>query len=206
MRRDNVTRACRLPVLFAAALLLMACAALPERAAAPLRYDFGLAPAPVVTGANRPALALRVQASPELEGHAMLYRLAYADAQQLRAYSQARWAMAPAELLEQRLRSGLGRDYALAPGGEGAARVLHVELEEFSQVYATPEQSQGVLRLRVSLLQRTAAGEQLLAQRELLLQQVAARPDAAAGVQALGAATDEAVTELVRWMQMQRNQ
>ena len=190
---------CLFPLL---ALLLTACAALPERAAAPLRYDFGLAPAPAAAGANRPALALRVQASPALDSHAMLYRLAYADAQQLRAYSQARWAMAPAELLEQRLRSGLGRDYTLPPGGEGAARVLHVELEEFSQVYATPEQNQGLLRLRVSLLQ----GERLLAQRELQFQQAATRPDAAAGVRALGLATDEAVAELVRWLQMQRNQ
>ena len=181
--------------------LLSACAALPERASAPQRYDFG-PPAAVVTAvaANRPALGLRVQASPALEGTAMLYRLAYADAQQLRAYTQARWAMAPAELLAQRLRSGLGRDYVLPPDGEGANRVLHVALEEFSQVYTAPEQSHGLLRLRVSLLQ----GERLLAQRELMFQPSAARADAAAGVRALGAATDEAVTELVRWLQMQR--
>jgi cholesterol transport system auxiliary component len=202
MRSNTVTLVCRPLLLLAAALLLTACAGLPERAAAPLRYDFGPAPVPASVGANRPVLALRVQASPALEGHAMLYRLAYADAQQLRAYSQARWAMAPAELLEQRLRSGLGRDYTLPPGGEGAARVLHVELEEFSQVYATPEQSRGLLRLRVSLLQRSAPGEQLLAQRELLFQQAAARPDAAAGVRALGASTDEAVTELVQWLRL----
>lgn len=185
------------PVL---ALLLTACASLPERATPPLRYDFGPAPVPATVAVNRPPLALRVQASPTLESHAMLYRLAYADAQQLRAYSQARWAMAPAELLEQRLRSGLGRDYTLSPGGEGAARVLHVELEEFSQVYATPEQSQGLLRLRVSLLQ----GERLLAQRELLFQPSATGANAAAGVRALALASDEAVAELVRWLQTQR--
>lgn len=187
----------RLRVLMAvAALLLSACAALPERAVAPQRYDFGPPAAPAAVAAQRPVLGLRVQASPALEGTAMLYRLAYADAQQLRAYTQSRWAMAPADLMAQRLRSGLGRHYTLPPDGEGASRVLHVTLEEFSQVYTAPEQSHGLLRLRVSLLQ----GERLLAQRELQLQRPAARADAAAGVQALGASADEAVAELVRWI------
>ncbi|MFN4359851.1 MAG: ABC-type transport auxiliary lipoprotein family protein [Hylemonella sp.] len=187
----------RLRVLMAvAALLLSACASLPERAAAPQRYDFGPPAPPAAVAAQRPALGLRVQASPALEGTAMLYRLAYADAQQLRAYTQSRWVMAPADLLAQRLRSGLGPQYTLPPDGEGASRVLHVTLEEFSQIYTAPEQSHGLLRLRVSLLQ----GERLLAQRELQLQRPAARADAAAGVQALGASADEAVAELVRWI------
>ncbi|HBH38742.1 MAG TPA: hypothetical protein DDX06_10225 [Curvibacter sp.] len=191
----------RLRVLIVvSALLLSACAALPERAVAPQRYDFGPPAAPVAVAAQRPPLGLRVQASLALEGTAMLYRLAYADAQQLRAYTQARWAMAPAELLAQRLRSGLGRDHTLPPEGEGASRVLHVTLEEFSQVYTAPEQSHGLLRLRVSLLQ----DGRLLAQRELQLQQPAARADAAAGVRALGATVDAMVTELVQWLQTQR--
>ena len=191
----------RLRVLIVvSALLLSACAALPERAVAPQRYDFGPPAAPVAVAAQRPPLGLRVQASPALEGTAMLSRLAYADAQQLRAYTQARWAMAPAELLAQRLRSGLGRDHTLPPEGEGASRVLHVALEEFSQVYTAPEQSHGLLRLRVSLLQ----DGRLLAQRELQLQQPAARADAAAGVRALGATVDAMVTELVQWLQTQR--
>lgn len=186
-----------MPVL---ALLLSACAALPERAAAPQRYDFGPPAAPVAVAAQRPALGLRVQASPALEGTAMLYRLAYADAQQLRAYTQSRWAMAPAELLAQRLRSGLGRDYTLPPDGEGAARVLHVTLEEFSQVYTAPDQSHGLLRLRISLLQ----DGRLLAQRELQLQQPSPSADAAGGVRALGATSDTMLTELVQWLQSQR--
>ncbi len=187
------------------ATLLTACA-LPERAPAPLHYDFG--PPVAITSASpsdlRPVLALRVQASPALDSPAMLYRLAYADAQQLRAYSQARWAMAPAELLQQRVREGLGRSFALPPSGEAAPRVLHIELEEFSQLFTAAQESSGLLRLRASLLQRTAACEQLLAQRELQLQQPAASADAAGGVRALGAATDAAVTELVLWLQTQQ--
>lgn len=211
MRRDDVTQAAA-PfrsaarwMLLLTAVLLTACAGLPERAPAPLRYDFGPGAAGAAQPAprTRPLLALRVQASPALDSPAMLYRLAYADAQQLRAYSQARWAMVPAELLQQRLREGLGRQFVLSPG-DVAPRLLHIELEEFSQLFSSADQSAGLLRLRASLLQRTAAGEQLLAQRELQLQQPAASADAAGGVRALGAATDAAVTELVLWLQTQQ--
>lgn len=187
------------------ASLLSACA-LPERTPAPLRYDFGpsaIAAAPASSGL-RPVLALRVQASPALDSPAMLYRLAYADAQQLRAYSQSRWAMAPAELLQQRLREGLGRSFAVLPSGETAPRALHIELEEFSQLFTAVQESSGLLRLRASLLQRTASGEQLLAQRDWQLRPLAPSADAAGGVRALNVATETAVTELVQWLQMQR--
>ncbi len=187
------------------ATLLSACA-LPERAPAPQRYDFGppLATTSVSSPNLHPVLALRVQGSPALDSTAMLYRLGYADAQQLRAYSQARWAMAPAELLQQRLREGLGRSFALPPSGEAAPRVLHIELEEFSQLFTATQESSGLLRLRASLLQRTAGGEQLLAQRDWQVQQPAPSADAAGGVRALNAATGTMVTELVQWLQMQR--
>lgn len=187
------------------AALLSACAGLPERAPAPLRYDFGPAAAVAQSApGTRPLLALRVQASPALDSPAMLYRLAYADAQQLRAYSQARWAMVPAELLQQRLRDGLGRSFSLLPVGETAPRVVHVELDEFSQLFTAPQESSGLLRLRVSMLQRTAGGEQLLAQRDWQLQQPAPSADASGGVRALSAATEVVVTELVQWLQAQR--
>ncbi len=210
MRRDDVTIAAapfryliRWTLVLSVALL-SACAGLPERAPAPLRYDFG--PAATVTQpvpGTRPLLALRVQASPALDSSAMLYRLGYADAQQLRAYSQARWAMVPAELLQQRLREGLGRQYVLPPAGEAAPRLLHIELEEFSQLFSSADQSAGLLRLRASLLQRTVGPEQLLAQRDIQLQQPATSADASGGVRALSAATDAAVTELVQWLQTQ---
>lgn len=186
------------------AALLSACAGLPERASAPARYDFGPPAAMSQPAAVRPPLALQVRASPALDSPAMLYRLAYADARQLRAYAQSRWAMLPADLMQQRVRAGLGTAYTLAPAPDGPTRVLHVELEEFCHVHVTPEQSHGLLRMRVTLVQRMGAGEQVLAQRDLQFQQPAVRPDAASGVQALGAATDAAVAELVRWLQQAR--
>jgi cholesterol transport system auxiliary component len=186
-----------------AAALLTACA-LPERAPAPLLYDFGPGQGQESAAAPRPPLTLRVLAGPALESPAMLYRLAYADARQLRSYTQSRWAMAPAELLQQRLRDGLGRDYALVQPGMNGVRVLLIELEEFSQVFSAPAESHGLLRLRASLLQTGAGGEQLLGQREWQLQRPAPSPDAAGGVHALNSASTAAVSELVQWLQTLR--
>jgi cholesterol transport system auxiliary component len=185
---------------------LVACAVPTQRAAAPLLYDFGVRPAVAAAPATGtlPALALTVQATPVLDGSAMLYRLAYADGQQLRSYSQARWAMPPAELVLQRLREGLSNQYTVLRPGEGAQRVLQLELEEFSQVFETAERSQGELRLRATVRQRLASGERLLAQRSVVLQRPAPSADAAGGVRALSAATDAAVLELAQWLQTVR--
>jgi cholesterol transport system auxiliary component len=182
--------------------LLAGCAALPDRAAAPLQYDFGppVEAQSAVPPLVRPALALHVQASPALEGSAMFYRLGYAEPQQLRTYTLARWAMPPGELLQQRLRAGLTGQFAVLRPGEGAPRLLLVELVEFSQVFDSPTQSSGLVHLRATVLQQPQGGKQPPAQRELLLRRPAASADAAAGVQALGVATDAAAQELLQWL------
>jgi cholesterol transport system auxiliary component len=170
-------------------------------------YDFGsrpLATAPAQTGAALPSLATSVQATPALDGTAMFYRLAYADEQQLRAYALARWAMPPAELVQQRLREVLSTQRVVLRSGEGAARVLQIELEEFSQVFESPGQSSGVLRLRATVLQATPAGNRLLAQRSVVMKRPAPGGGAGGGVRALSAATDAAVDELAQWLQQLR--
>lgn len=189
--------------LVAASVALLSACAVPERAPAPAQYDFGLpAAAEVAPSAAepRPALAVRVQSSAALESPAMLYRLAYADAQQLRAYARARWSMAPAELVQQRLREGLGRQYAVLRLGEAAPRVLQLDLEEFSQVFEAADRSHGLVQLRVTVWQVTPSGERMLGQRTLQVHQPAATPDAGGGVVALRSATDKALEELQRWL------
>lgn len=189
-------------LLLCGVLVLGGCA-LPERAPAPAAYDLGPAPQVTVSGTSLPALALRVQAAPLLKGQAMLYRLAYADAAEVRAYARARWAVPPAELLQQRLRQTLGARQMLLAPGEGAARLLRLELEEFAQVFETPQRSVGQVRLRATLLQRTPAGERALAQRSVEVQRAALSADAPGGVHALAAATDAALEELMRWLAVQ---
>ena len=186
--------------------LLSGCA-VTERGPAPVLYDFGdrpLAEAPVTSGSTLPSLATSVQASAALDGTAMLYRLAYADERQLRAYAQARWAMPPAELVQQRLREVLSQQRAVLKPGEGAQLLLQIELDEFSQVFESPGQSSGLLRLRATVLRASSGGDKLLAQRSVRLQHPASSGGAAGGVRALSAATDAAVAELTQWLQQLR--
>jgi cholesterol transport system auxiliary component len=197
--------------LVLAAALLAGCKALPDKPARQTMYDFGPTPAePEATLAPRSALVLQdVEVSGILETPALLYRLAYEDANQLRPYAYARWSAPPGQLLRQRLRDVLGRDHAVVDPSAGAALArrggtpppsLRVELEEFSQVFSSPGESQGVLRLRCTLLQNTAGGERLVAQRSFNVQRPAPTADAAGGVRALGAATDAAAQEIAAWL------
>ena len=196
-------------------VLLGACSALPERPQRPATYDFGpgTITAPVASaGKPLPALALaEVEPNGLLEGSsAVLYRLAYADAQKLQPYAQARWSTPAAQLVRQRLRETLGQRRAVFSAGESAAlmrtngalpRILRVDLEEFSQIFDSPGSSAGVVRLRVTLLDSTPEGDRLLGQRLVVVQRPAASPDAAGGVRALAQAADAAAQEIEAWLE-----
>jgi cholesterol transport system auxiliary component len=203
----SFTRPNRTALVFGLVLaaLLAGCAA-PERGPAPVQYDFGdrpLAAAPA-QASTLPSLATNVQATAALDGTAMFYRLAYADEKQLRAYAQARWAMPPAELVQQRLREVLSQQRVVLKPGEGAQLLLRIELDEFSQVFESPGQSSGLLRLRATVLKASSFGDKLLAQRSVRVQRPASSGGAAGGVRALSAATDAAVSELAQWLEQWR--
>ena len=159
-------------------LALTGCA-LPGKRLPDTVYDFGpgTVSAPSINPmAPQPSLALGlVQASPALDGTAVLYRLAYNDAQQLKPYAQARWSMAPAQLVRQRLSEYLSQGRALlspgdvGPAGSPTPPTLRVELEEFSHLFETPTTSAGLLRLRVTLVQPGPMGERLIAQRSIVV-------------------------------------
>lgn len=218
--------------------------------ATPLVYDFGpgvLDMLPTGPVAKLPLLELATpQSSAALNSPAVLYRLGYADAQQLRPYTLARWSMPPAQLVGQRLREHLGLRRAIVSPGEivvasparpAASTVanaappvasavssparpvaptavtpappvarpepllnLRLDLEEFSQWFESPDKSSGLLRLRATVTQRSSIGETLLAQRSFVARQVATTPDAAGGVRALAAATDQVIGEIEVWL------
>ena len=79
--------------------------------------------------------------------------------------------------------------------------ILRIDLEEFSQVFNSPTDSVGLLRLRATLVEPTAAGEQLLGQRIFTVQKPAASADAAGGTRALAEATEQAAQELAQWLE-----
>jgi cholesterol transport system auxiliary component len=196
------------------AATLAACSAIPDKPVRATLYDFGPAqggnPAAALQ-ASLPALVLAdVETTGALDGSAVLYRLGYADDHQLRPYSQARWSAPPPQLIRQRLRQRLGRERAVLDLGESAGlardggtapRVLRMGLEEFSHLFESESRSWGLLRLRVTLLDNTVAGEQLLAQRTFVVRKPAPTADAPGGVRALTAATDAAAEEIAQWMQ-----
>ncbi len=186
-------------------------------------YDFGpgaVTPSLTSHRPDLPPLELSPpQASVALNSLAVQYRLAYADAQALKPYARARWSMPPTQLIGQRLREQLSRRRAVVSPGEivrsqsarqAAAQAkpapllnLRLDLEEFSQLFEAPDQSSGLLRLRATIMLRSAAGESLLAQRSFVVQLAAATADADArgGVHALTAAADQALSEIERWLE-----
>lgn len=195
--------------IFLLASWALAGCALPDKPVRPTVYDFG--PGTLSTPTAGPpllaALAVaEIEAPPALDGTSVLYRLAYADDQQLKVYALARWSMTPAQLVRQRLRERLGQRRALLNPGEGGLagapppHTLRIELEEFSQLFAAPDQSVGLLRLRATVVQPGTSGEKLVAQRSVTVQRPASSADAMGGVRALTAATDAAVQEIEQWL------
>lgn len=167
--------------------------------------------APASTGMRVPVALAEVATTGVPEGStAVLYRLAYANAQHLRPYTQARWSQPPAQLVQQALRDQMGQRRAVLLGEEGIAQLLddgrpplvvRVQLEEFSQVFSAPASSGGLVRLRISLGESTTAGEKLVAQRVFTVQRPAATADAVGGTRALAEATAQAAADVEQWLE-----
>ncbi len=206
------------------AVLFSACSALPSKPTRATMYDFGpgpLAAQPAQPVAPQtPQMPLAPVALEEistsggaLDSMAVLYRLAYVDAQELRPYSESRWSMPPAQLVRQRLRDTLSLRRPVFNAREGLALnrsqnpllplQLRLELQEFSHFFSSPDASVGLVRLRATLVDVTAAGEKLVAQRVIVAQRPATTADAPGGVRALTAATDAAIEALDQWLQQQ---
>jgi cholesterol transport system auxiliary component len=195
--------------------VLAACSAVPERPTRATAYDFGpMPPAPAAPAHGPlPPLALgEVDASSAFDATALLYRLGYADPNQLLPYSQARWSAPMPQLIRQRLRERIARDRVvldladsgtLARSAASGTRILRVQLAEFAQWFETPTRSFGVVRLLVTLSDNTPSGERLVGQRSIIARHPAPTADAPGGVRALAAAADAAADEIAAWLQRQ---
>jgi len=184
----------KLSVLLAS-LLLAACFTAGKRGGdvAMAVYDLGplvVEPPPAV----RPqAVAIEVRMPLWFDALGINYRLGYAEPARLREYARARWAGPPAQLIQQRL----ARDLALTPAGQGRAScLLRLDIDEFSQVFATPASSRAVVQGRVQWLDRTRSR---LAEQTLDIELPATSLDAPGGVAALTAAVAELTVRLRSW-------
>jgi cholesterol transport system auxiliary component len=208
MNSSQLRRA-RRPVIacvLGTAMLLTGCSVLEKPTRATV-FDFGASTVAVVQrpgDASRVPVALAdVEASSAFDSTAVLYRLGYADAQQLQPYAQARWSMSPAQLLRQRLRQALSQQSMVMRDGEVAMLrplVLRLELDEFSQRFDAPDKSAGQVRVHATVTQSSGAGERLVAQRDFVADRPAPSADAAGGVRALTAATDAVVADIAQGM------
>ena len=199
-------------IIFISLAGLSGCA-LPTAPERPVLYDFGPGRLTSTLPDNQhpahtlnPLIVADIDTHPALDSNAVLYRLLYADPQQLKPSTLARWSMTPAQLIRQRLNDALaGQRTLLNPGDStatGAAKplTLRLSLEEFSQLFESPGASVGLLRLRASVVQSQPTGDQLREQHTFIVQRPASSADAAGGVRALTTATDAVIHEIDIWL------
>lgn len=181
--------------ILAFAGLLTGCAGSGRNNAPGVVYDFGV-PAPGLAGDRAwSRLALEVKASPAFDRRDMVYRLLYEDPLNLRDYAHSRWASAPAVLLGQHLRQRLG--FVGAGSNTAVDCLMRFELQEFSQVFDTPQRSRGVLHGRASLVDTK---RRVIAERVFAVEQTAQSMDARGGVSALLLASDTLSLQFADWL------
>ena len=174
-----------------------------------VEYDLGRVPASpeALVSANSdnwPTLALADIKTPSwLDNQQMYYRLAYVNERQLRFYGTSRWTMPPAQLFEQRLIERLVQaGKVVVSVADGAARVpvLKIELDDFSQVFASPTDSVVQTSIRVSLFD----GRHLLVQKSFRQQLSSPSDDATGAASTLAQASDSMISELLQWLNSQK--
>jgi cholesterol transport system auxiliary component len=176
-------------------LALAGCVAAPRPVADVAYYDLG---PPMPPPAAAPALALRsveVVAPSWLDGPSLNFRLLYADATRRQSYAKSRWAAPPGELLEAVLRRAMTSSEIQAPA-QGCR--LRVDLDELAQVFRSPQESEGVIEVQVSLL--APHSDMLLARQRFSISQPAPSADARGGVGAISAGVARLGVGLRDWM------
>jgi cholesterol transport system auxiliary component len=173
-------------------LSLCACAVGPKSQPPVGNYDFGLPADQAPRLALKSVAQIEVAAPRWLDSVNLYYRLAYSNPAQPRVYTQTKWVMPPPYLVEARLK-----ERAVAGGAVvgGAGPVLRVELDEFSQVFASTAASTAVLRARVTLV----AGREVLRQKAFAIDEPAASADGPGGAAALRRAAERFVDAVLQW-------
>jgi ABC-type uncharacterized transport system auxiliary subunit len=158
-------------------------------------YDFGPPASPVVSTTQLPLHDVEVVVPSWLDTPQLQYRLMFADATQRRSYAESRWVAPPGELLEALLRRQL-MDDGHAPANGGCR--LRVDLDELLQIFHTPQRSEGLIELQVSLV--TSRGAAVVARNKFAVAKPAATADARGGVDAVSAAARSIAQRLQDWL------
>lgn len=149
--------------------------------AAMMIYDFGPLPAQRQVPDRRIPMALEVKLPLWFDSLGITYRLMYAEPARLREYTRARWAGPVSQMIQRKLIRQLG----FVPSGQGRANcLLRIEIDEFSQTFATTDQSDAILQGSMRWLDRKRG---LLHERPFGFVLAGETPDARGGVAALTA-------------------
>ena len=187
-------------VAIACSLLLAGCAS-KERTSNTI-FDFGpVAPAMQAAAAPKPAaiVVMDVTGPATLDTERMFYRLNYADAQQARTYANSRWSATPVSLVTHRIKARLAQSGMKVLSATDAATgvpILRIEIDDFVHAFASAGQSEGQIMLRASVFQE----HRLVDQRSFHRNTPAPSQDAAGGVAALAAGTDQVAADLLGWL------
>ncbi|SER41614.1 cholesterol transport system auxiliary component [Nitrosomonas sp. Nm51] len=186
-------------------LFISGCTIIPETNKNIATYNFAAGTDPSVrqTGKDgRKILVATVSAPLWLDTRSIHYRLNYYNRSQSYTYANSRWSSPPAFLLTQQIKNkiaGTTRHLVVEDSGVAIAdNELHIELEEFSQIFDTLNDSHVIIRFRTSLVSNT---HRLIAQKTFSARQKAPTADAAGAVEAFSIASNELVDALVEWMQ-----
>lgn len=182
-----------------AVCVLVGCISAPKSPATSVAYDFGLPAVRLVPEGYGIVLALELKSPGWFDSPNVDYRLAYEDPLKRYEYAGSRWAANPGVLIAQSLRQHLGIAQAVA-----ADCLLRVEIQEFSQVFDSPQLSHGVLQASAILVGQK---RQFVADRQISIRRPAMTADADGGVKALVAASMEFGRQLSEWLQLlEKNQ
>lgn len=172
-------------------------------------YDFGMQQAQTTKQISQQSLQHRkslliadATAPSWLDNNAIQYRLLYHNPTQSHVYASSRWVAAPAALLTQQIRSRIvasTNEQVIKDNSTAKADyALHIELEEFTQLFDTVDTSHIVIGLRASLVERNT--RKLLVQKDFSIKEKAPTADAAGAVSALSSASNQLINELVGWL------
>lgn len=189
--------------------LLSGCAVFHKSPAAISIYDFGLQPSQQTqnklqsSSQKRKSILIANATTPLwLDNTAIHYRLLYHNPSQSYHYANSRWIAPPAALLTQQLRDRIvSRTNEQVIKDSSTAKtdyILHIELEEFIQVFDTAKDSHVLIGLRASLIERNS--RHLFAQKDFNIKEKTSTADAAGAVSALGAASNQLTNELIGWL------
>lgn len=190
-------------------LMLAGCSQLSSRQTFAKHYTLAgpaMPSAPAASAAPARNAALQVasiEVAPWLQGTGLYYRLAYRHDDRIATYAQSDWVSPPARLLAQRIQNAIaaGGGWRVVTGPANPAHAdfsLHIRLDDFSQVFESPQQSHGALDAMATLVDNRSG--EAVAQKYFQVETAAPSEDAEGGVKALNQAASQFTAELERWL------